>query len=407
MRILHTADWHLGDRLGRIDRTGDLRRAVAQIAGYCETERVDVLLIAGDLFSELARPDALRDAIRHLQETFTSFLARGGTIVAITGNHDNESFCQTLWHAMTLASPAMDSAGHLAKSGRLHLATEPTLLTLADRQGQPVQFALMPFPTPSRYFDEGMPKYSSFGERNQALTEAFIRKLRRLVNNPPFRQDVPSVLAAHLTVLDGSEYPLFRMTPQEDIAVQLADIPDEFAYVALGHIHKPKVLGGRHHVRYSSSIERLDLGEQNDSKGVVVFDIGPEGLVGEPITLPLDATPIYELAINSPKDQLPTLSERFPDAARDLVNLHITYTAGDDNLEEILRELEDVFPRWYARDWHESGTLGATITTGEALRSKSFEDTVRDYVIAELQNHDDTERQELLDRLERLLQTTE
>src|SRR5690349_10805469 len=57
MKILHTADWHLGDRLGRIDRTEDLRRAVERVARYCGEHQVDVLLVAGDLFSELARPD--------------------------------------------------------------------------------------------------------------------------------------------------------------------------------------------------------------------------------------------------------------------------------------------------------------------------------------------------------------
>ena len=106
MRILHTADWHLGDRLGRQDRTDDLRRAVERIAGYCSSEKVDVLLIAGDLFSELAPPEGLRDAIRHMQETFAGFLRDGGAILALTGNHDKENFCQTLRHAMTLAAPA-------------------------------------------------------------------------------------------------------------------------------------------------------------------------------------------------------------------------------------------------------------------------------------------------------------
>src|SRR3954463_12779138 len=90
MKILHTADWHLGDRLGRIDRTDDLRRAVERIALYCADARIDVLLVAGDLFSELARADTLRDSIGHLQETFGSFLHGGGTILAPTGNHDNE-----------------------------------------------------------------------------------------------------------------------------------------------------------------------------------------------------------------------------------------------------------------------------------------------------------------------------
>src|SRR5919108_382038 len=57
MRILHTADWHLNDRLGRIDRTDDLRKAVERVAVHCREQNVDVLLVAGDLFSELARPD--------------------------------------------------------------------------------------------------------------------------------------------------------------------------------------------------------------------------------------------------------------------------------------------------------------------------------------------------------------
>src|SRR5690242_8219164 len=105
MRILHTADWHLGDRLGRIDRTADLRRAVERVAAYCEQEHADVLLMAGDLFSELSRTDGLRDTLSHLRQVFTPFLVGGGTILAVTGNHDNEVFCQTLRSAMELAAP--------------------------------------------------------------------------------------------------------------------------------------------------------------------------------------------------------------------------------------------------------------------------------------------------------------
>ena len=148
MRILHTADWHLGDRLGRIDRTDDLRRAVERVADYCRTEKVDVLLVAGDLFSELAGPDGLRDAVRHLQQVFQGFLRDSGTILTLTGNHDKESFCQTLRHAMNLASPVPDGPG-VCQPGRLYLATEPTLLRLADpAAGSSVQFVLMPYPTP-------------------------------------------------------------------------------------------------------------------------------------------------------------------------------------------------------------------------------------------------------------------
>ncbi|HKB05965.1 MAG TPA: metallophosphoesterase, partial [Gemmataceae bacterium] len=134
MRILHTADWHLGDRLGRIDRTHDLRRAVERVGDYCRHEKVDVLLVAGDLFSELARPDSLREAIEHWQTVFRDFLASGGTILTLTGNHDNENFCRTLTHAMNLAAPIAGEVGEVLPAGRLYLATEPTLLRLRDRR---------------------------------------------------------------------------------------------------------------------------------------------------------------------------------------------------------------------------------------------------------------------------------
>src|SRR5262245_41896794 len=52
MKIIHTADWHLCDSLGRIDRTNDLKTRVETVANLCEQHAADVLLIAGDLFSE-------------------------------------------------------------------------------------------------------------------------------------------------------------------------------------------------------------------------------------------------------------------------------------------------------------------------------------------------------------------
>ena len=46
-------------------------------------------------------------------------------------------------------------------------------------------------------------------------------------------------------------------------------LAEQYAYVALGHIHRPQFLGGHPHVRYSGSIERMDLGEQTDTKSAV------------------------------------------------------------------------------------------------------------------------------------------
>ncbi|HXG12761.1 MAG TPA: exonuclease SbcCD subunit D [Gemmataceae bacterium] len=406
MKILHTADWHLGDRLGRIDRTDDLRRAVERVARYCDEHRVDVLLIAGDLFSELSRPDNLRASIEHLQEVFEPFLLNGGTILAITGNHDNENFCQTLGLVMKLAAPATDREGDCRPSGRLYLATNPTFLRLADRDGREVQFILMPYPTPTRYLrDAEAQKYGSLEEKNRHLQIAYARRLREIQEDSRYSHELPTVLAAHIHVQGATLPTLFRISEQESIIFDENDLPTGLAYVALGHVHQPQMLRGMPHVRYSGSIERLDLGERRDDKGVVLLEIDPrEGLRGEPVFLPIEATPIYAVELHTPlREGLRQLREQYPDARRDLVKIEIRYTAGVDNLEEALRELEDIFPRWYARSWAEIGALGPELSPPGAHQAKSFEDTVRDYLRHELMNYPEADRDAILARAEALM----
>src|SRR5262249_39699166 len=143
------------------------------------------------------------------------------------------------------------------------------------------------------------------------------------------------------------------------------------------------------HVRYCGSIERMDLGESNDEKSVVVFDVGPEGLQGEPWSLPMPSTPVYEIEIRNPAEDIPKLREKYPDAKSHLVRIRCTYTAGVDNREETLRQLEEIFPRWYDRQITEASALGPSLTIGEPSRTKSFEDTVRDYLAQEMINHDE------------------
>jgi DNA repair protein SbcD/Mre11 len=405
MRIVHTADWHLGDRLGRIDRTGDLRKAVERVAACCAEEKADVLLVAGDLFSELAGPESLRETVRHLQDTFGSFMRGGGTVLTLTGNHDKENFCQTLQLAMRLASPSVGLTGEVVPPGRLYLATGPTLLRLEDpASGSQVQFVLMPYPTPARYLtDEAARAYQGFDEKNRHLLAAYTKTLRDVRDSAAFHPGLPTVLGAHVAV-QGSQLPrLFRLSEHEDVVFAEGDLPDDFAYVALGHIHRAQSLAGRESVRYSGSIERMDLGESLDEKGVVVFDVGPAGLEGEPRVVPLPATPVYEVLVEDPKVDIPALRRLHPDAKNDLVRLVCTYTAGVDNREEMLRELEEIFPRWYDRQVTERNALTDRLTGANSPRPVTFEETVRSYLRQELLNHPDAFRDAVLARAEALI----
>lgn len=405
MRILHTADWHLGDRLGRIDRTADLRRAVERVGELCRDHQVDVLLVAGDLFSELSRPDSLRESIEHLGKVFVPFLEGGGTILALTGNHDNETFCQTLRHMLNLAAPALTRPGSLVPPGRFYLAASPTLLRLPSPKGFPVQFVLMPYPTPSRYLTDRSRRYQSLEEKNNALQAAYAAHLQQLRTSPAFDQSLPTVLGAHIHVRGALVSGLFRITERESIVFDPTELPSDWAYVALGHIHQPQCLMQQPHVRYCGSIERLDLGESGSEKGVVSVDIGPQGRRGDPVWLPLEARPIYEVIINHPVEEIPRLRQRYPDADQALVRYHVNYRAGTDILNDVLAQLETIFPYWYDRTWAEVGALPQwNEPSGPRPAGASFRDTVLGYLDERLAEHRD--REELL-RLAEALVTEE
>ena len=86
MRILHTSDWHLTEKLGSVDR-------------------VDVMLVSGDMFSQCTRWDEIERAVKDVNTIFKPYLLRGGTIVAISGNHDNEHLFSILRTTLDLALP--------------------------------------------------------------------------------------------------------------------------------------------------------------------------------------------------------------------------------------------------------------------------------------------------------------
>lgn len=391
MKILHTADWHLGSRLGRVNRSEDLRLAVERILDYCERDNIDVLLIAGDLFDNVCRSDDVCDAIDHLKEVVRPFLGRGGTILTTTGNHDGETFCKTLRHTLALADPSPTRPGDRLAPGRFHLVTRPASYRLADRSGQDVQFVLMPYPLASRYLDDSVTGYRGGAEgKNRRLREAFSETLGRIRNHSSFDPRLHSVLVAHL-YLAGATLPNGHEIADDhegsDVVLPPEDLAAGWAYVALGHVHKPQAIKGLPHVRYSGSIERLRFDERHDEKGVVRLEIGPEGRIGEPAWLPLEATPFLDVVIRDPVAELPLLESTYPDAAKALVRCQVLYRPGTIDRDEIHRRLDDVFPRCYSRaivdlsraDSDQGPELSAEISP------LGFRETVLNYLLGRLE----------------------
>lgn len=401
MRILHTADWHLNHRLGRIERNEDICRSLRQIAAYLEQYQIDVMVVAGDLFDR-GRADELRQGVALIREIFLPFLTRGGTMVAISGNHDSEIFFETLRDAFDLVMP-VKSSGQTHSNGRLYIAPNPRLLRLADQEGTVVQFALMPYPTASWYLRDETIKPRSIEEKHRILQDRFtatLEAMKQPANGFDFRQQ--TVLVSHIHVRGVKAHNLFHITEAEDVVFEANAIPHEWAYVAYGHIHAAQcAVAGATHVRYAGSVERLNFGEANDTKGVILLEIGPEGLRGTPQPLPLDATPIYQIELTDPLAQIPLLREQYADAERALVNYTLHWQAGVHDRDALCQQIQEIFPRWYARTLKQ---MGSDARSPEGVSLHQLGDVtanVRDYLAMNLGNH--AEWNEILVLTEELL----
>lgn len=401
MRILHTADWHLNHRLGRIERNEDICRSLRQIAGYLDEYQVDVMVVAGDLFDR-GRAEELRQGVSAIREIFLPFLERGGTMVAISGNHDNEVFFETLRDAFDLVMPVKNTRG-VQGGGRLYLAPNPRLLRLADAAGTVVQFVLMPYPTASWYLRGEGVKPRSVEEKHRLLQDRFTATLEALkLPANGFDVSQQAVLVSHIHVRGVNPHQLFHLTEAEDVVFEPGAIPSHWAYVAYGHIHKPQpALAGAEHVRYAGSVERLNLGEAKDDKSVVLVEIGPEGLRGKPEELPLETSPIYEIELSDPLAQIPRLREQYPDAERALVNYTLHWQPGVHDRDGLCQQVQEIFPRWYTRTLK---PVGSETGPGGDLEMKRLDDVagnVRSYLASALEGNQEWE--EILALAEELL----
>src|SRR5580692_2573019 len=86
MRIVHTADWHVGRIWKGISRLDETAQVLSNLALYLEREKIDLLLVAGDVF-DTANPSA--EAEQLVFEFFRRLGARDIPAVVIAGNHDN------------------------------------------------------------------------------------------------------------------------------------------------------------------------------------------------------------------------------------------------------------------------------------------------------------------------------
>ncbi len=265
MKLLHTADWHLGAKLGRHDRIDDHRTALQALLAVADSERPDLIIHAGDLFDAYRPPyPALRLGVTALQR-----LAEIAPTVVISGNHDSQALLAVLDEMAGLASPR-----------RLRFVTRPAVLEFRDLAEAPVALACVPFIPPGAITDYATGDASRF-EGNYAdgirtLNDGLIGAAREAAGANGI-----VLYTAHLHV-DGARPGRSerRFTVGEDHATHTTGL-HRALFCAFGHIHDPQQLPGSVRGRYAGSLIPLDYGESRQIKHVVVVTISDDVRVRE------------------------------------------------------------------------------------------------------------------------------
>jgi exonuclease SbcD len=401
MKIVHTADWHLCDVLHRVSRTDDLRARVRAVAAICDSEKADVLVIAGDLFSDHSAvgADKITEELDHLQKTFEPFFRAGGTILAITGNHDKDRHVEMVRAGMKLGALPRVGGGPLL-AGRMYLQNGPGVCSL-ETGGERVQFVLVPYPTYPRYA-EADDNFTGADERNRAVQNRVGQWVQQAQLKPGFDPTLPSVLVAHLHVRGSETHTLYKLTERDDMLFEAGFVPTHWAYVALGHIHKPQCLGGASHVRYCGPLDRLDFGERDNDRGVVVVEIGkrfgPECRT-EPLWISIPPNSMHEIAVDS--TDVDFLATRYPDRETAIVKISVTLTPNGPSRDELTLNLRRLFPRFAEITFEPTpGSESDSETPRVGVRTQAdYRATVREYLNEQIACNDQF-RDELLQLVE-------
>jgi len=267
IRLLHTADWHLGATLQGWSREAEHRAALAQLVAIAKERAVDAVIVAGDVFDSL-NPSA--DAQRLLYDTLRDLRAAcpHARIALVAGNHDPAARLEApraLFEMAEVMSIGAFARRDGAFDARAHLSP------IRDASGR-IGAHLLALPYP-RAADLPVMSEGAVGAVRETYREA-VESARREIGTAPL------IVTGHLHVLgalesEGSER---RILIGGEHAVPSDIFPPDVAYVALGHLHRSQWVG-RETIRYSGSLIPMSKTEIDYAHGVSIVEIDDAGVV--------------------------------------------------------------------------------------------------------------------------------
>ena len=313
MRLLHTSDWHLGQTLHNFERGYEHQRFLDWLLDTLVAERVDVLLVAGDVFDN-ANPSAAsqKQLYVFLQQARARLPAL--QLLVVAGNHDSAGRLEA--PGPLLAAHGTHVIGHLLRDEDGEIDLERLLLPLSGADGQVQAWCLaVPFLRPG-----DVPKLPA-GDTQDAYLGGIALLYRQLADLAlARRQPGQAILAMGHCHMVGGE--MSNDSERRIVIGGTEMLPSgifdaSIAYAALGHLHKAQAVGGQEHIRYCGSPIPLSFAEVNYRHQVLCLDIDGEQLrevraIEVPRAVPLLRVPATPAPIDEVLAQLAALD--VPDA---------------------------------------------------------------------------------------------
>ncbi len=279
MKILHTADWHLGKRLDRFHRLEEQIQVMAEITEIADREQVDMVLIAGDLFDNFNPGTEATDLF---YKTLKQLSANGKRpVIAIAGNHDSPSFINAPnplareCGIILIGSPAAVVQPFELEHFRISRTDEGFLELELHHIEFPIRLLHTAYANETRLKEFlGEDKET---ELNRVLAERWKHLAETYCNT-----DGINLLMTHLYMNKKGETLLEEPDGEKPIRIGNADmiysesIPEQIQYTALGHLHGHKNIGSAERpVVYASSPLCYSFSEAGQTKYVCLITAKP------------------------------------------------------------------------------------------------------------------------------------
>ncbi|AZA49357.1 exonuclease subunit SbcD [Chryseobacterium carnipullorum] len=290
MKVLHTADWHIGQLFHEYDRTYEHQQFLDWLVQTLDHENIDVLLISGDVF-DISNPSAASIKMFYTFLNKATKRNKNLQIIITAGNHDSASRLEA--PKPLLESSNVHIVGWVEKDAKGNIDYEKLLIPIKDASGSIKIWCLaVPFLR--------MGDYPSISGSENPYTEGVTALYKEAFEYATRKKQEGQTLIAmgHLHThhaepgdMNNSERPIMGGVE----CLPATAFPQDLKYVALGHIHKAQKIGGKEHIRYSGSPLPMSFSELNYKHQVIVFELDEEisnlKSVEIPVFVPLQRIP--------------------------------------------------------------------------------------------------------------------